>query len=183
MTTILVHSTPPSAQQLTCDGRAGLDCAFELVSVDQLHDGRLDWRAISAVARRRPTALREKSAAGRKAFIGAGHDGSALNVALRSVLAPLRSVLAALWSAPRACSKCCRRNPPAFSIYSALGGLPQDPQCGGESSLGSQESCCRWVVKCGISVDPTGCALRRTDQPHGTAGETGIAGEIRRSRP
>jgi hypothetical protein len=30
---------------------------------------------------------------------------------------------------------------PAFSIYSGLGGLPQDPCCGGESSPRSQESC------------------------------------------
>ena len=94
------QSTLGSTTDLCRSYRSGLP--VELVSVDQLRDGRLDWRAISPVARRRPTAPREKSAAGRKASIGAGHDGSALNVALRSVLA-------ALWSAPRACSKCCRR--------------------------------------------------------------------------
>ena len=97
------------------------------MSVDQLRDGRLDWRAISPVARRRPTALREKSAAGRKAFIGAGHDGSALNVAL-----PFSARCAVVCSA-RLLEMLPKKNPPAFSIYSALGGLPQDPQCGGES--------------------------------------------------
>jgi hypothetical protein len=36
---------------------------------------------------------------------------------------------------------------PPFSIYNALGGLPQDPCCGGESSPRIQESCRRWGCK------------------------------------
>src|SRR5829696_1743130 len=64
-------------------------------------------------------------------------------------------------------------NPPAFSIYSGLGGLPQDPLFGGESSLGSQESCWRWVVKGRDLCRPTGYGLGRTVQRHGIAGESG----------
>ena len=165
MTTILFIPVHLRAQQLTCDGRAGLDYPFELVSVDQLRDGRLDWRAISPVARRR------RQHQEKRVPQVARRPSVRVTTGLRSTWRCPFSARCAVVCSARLLEMLPKKTLRHFQSIAHSGACRKTP-----SAAENRHSEPRKLLEVGCEVRdlsrPRGCALHRTDQPHGIAGET-----------